>query len=297
MNQSFGVYRPPGRIAYLKGPQSSAPKNLLEYISLELPQTPLENLLFFIQLGAVYVNKKRVQEPSFILNSADQIRVHLEPKRYPFNREELLKKIIYEEDNFVVFNKPTGIPMHATLDNAKENLAAAFESKLYVTNRLDVPTSGLVLLAKTKEYQAYYNQLLTDRKVKKTYQAVTLKAPPLGLQRHFMVVSERAPKKILTENEYKNQELQCEECLLEITKSEKYEFDLGKRIKTLAPGFLNEINLITGRTHQIRAQLSKLDCPIVGDEMYGGLISSFFGLHCSGLMFEDHGWDLPFSKR
>lgn len=292
--ENWGAYRPQGRIAFLKGPSST--KNLIEHLSLELPNTSLEQLKFLIALGAVYVNRSRILDADFKLHQEDELRVHLEPKRYPYNKEELLKRIVYECEDFVIFNKPSGIPMHSTLDNAQENLTACFTPRLLVTNRLDVPTSGLVLLAKNKIFQAYYNQLLTDRKVKKTYQALTLNEPALGLHKHFMIVSEKAPKKLLTQEEFESQQLKCEECLLEIIKTEAFEFDIGKKIEIKAPGFLSTVNLITGRTHQIRAQLSKLNCPIVGDEMYGGITAPIFGLHCSGLEFENFKWGLPFAK-
>ncbi|MBK9294641.1 MAG: RluA family pseudouridine synthase [Oligoflexia bacterium] len=296
MSESYGAFRSQGRIAYLKGPIK--PENLIKHLSQELPNTNLESLEFLINLGAVYVNKNRILDAAFILHSQDQVRVHLEPKRYPFNIKELQKNIIFQTQDFVIFNKPSGLPMHATLDNAKENLSAAFETKLYVTNRLDVPTSGLVLLAKNKNYQAHYNQLLSDRKVKKIYQALTTTKPETGLIRHFMVESLRSPKTVITEQEFegrgKNVDpiIKYDECLLEILSVKSFEFNVGKKIPTMAPGFLSEINLITGRTHQIRAQLSKLGSPIVGDEMYGGIEAPIFGLHCSQLSFESYNWKL-----
>jgi 23S rRNA pseudouridine1911/1915/1917 synthase len=196
--------------------------------------------------------------------------------------------MMQQQDQMV---KPCGIPMHATLDNAVENLAAAFSERLFVTHRLDVPTSGLVLLAKTKDYQVVFNNLLLAGEVNKTYQVLTLKEPPLGRLINGMRVEDRAPKKIISyadftsgNHEKSEQYIHCE---LEIISTSKINFDMGRPVPTSAPGFLSLVKLITGRTHQIRAQFSFAGCPIVGDEMYGGMPSSIFGLHSARLSFTD----------
>ena len=70
-------------------------------------------------------------------------------------------------------NKPAGIPVHATLDNQVENvlhqLHVALGDSLYVTQRLDTEVSGLIVFAKTQEFQRRFNRLLAERKVTKRY--------------------------------------------------------------------------------------------------------------------------------
>ncbi len=294
--KSFGAWSPQGRIAHFKGPQ--VPEMLIARMLHELSQTPATRLEELVFMGSVYVNKFRVMDRSFIVKSDDIIRVHLEPKRYTVDKSKIV--IVFEDENFVILNKPGGVPMHATLDNAIENLAASFAEKLFVTHRLDVPTSGVVLLAKNKDYQAVFNDLIARREVAKNYQALTIMKPEEGLLKHFMFVEARAPKKIFTQEEMAVNQARAEdpslvkydECRLEVLSTNSIDFDLGRVIEIRAPGFDSKINLLTGRTHQIRAQLSKVGCPIVGDEMYGGMPSTVFGLHACSLKFID-----PLSKK
>jgi 23S rRNA-/tRNA-specific pseudouridylate synthase len=83
----------------------------------------------------------------------------------------------------------------------------------------------------------------------------------------------RAPKDVVRELP-PDQKNNFEECLMNVLSCE-----------TRGGGFIVTLELLTGRTHQIRAQLSDLGAPIAGDEMYGGRSSAFFGLHAAQLSF------------
>src|SRR4029079_6682078 len=117
----------------------------------------------------------RALDPGVFVEIGAVVRIHLEPKRYSVDREDLRRRIVFENENFVVVDKPSGLPMHPTLDNLRENLLWAFENRYFLTHRLDVPTSGLVVLAKTKKYQSLFNTLISERKVRKLYEALTHK--------------------------------------------------------------------------------------------------------------------------
>jgi 23S rRNA pseudouridine1911/1915/1917 synthase len=260
--------------------------SLLDFSLSHLQNLSAAHLRSLIHLGAVYINKKRERNPEAEVKKGEIIRIHLEPKRYPYDQLELLKRIIFEDKNFILINKPSGLPVHATLDNFHENLIAALHSAknqpIFVTHRLDVPTSGLIVLAKNKNFQKLFNQLISDRLIEKTYEATVTQKVSLGKHRHWMLSSPKAPKLIsdsppssTTESQNNSKLEKWEECLLEIM-----------NLKSHLPYYKLKIKLLTGRTHQIRAQLSHLGAPIIGDEMYGGISSDSFGLRATQLQFK-----------
>jgi len=227
-------------------------------------------LPWLIEFGAVYVNHKRVVDPAFNVDPEDVIRVHTNPKRYNLDKEKIRSQITFQNEHFLVVNKPSGLPVHPTLDNLYENLLCAFEFPVYVTHRLDVPTSGLVVVAKTKMYQAVFNKLLLERKVSKVYEAQVEKFVAPGEYIHYMQKTVTAPKS------FSHSDNGGLECRLIVHSCDKKENNTFKLI----------IELLTGRTHQIRGQLALEGAPIIGDEMYGGQPAVLFGLKATTLSFK-----------
>lgn len=211
-----------------------------------------------IQLGSIYVNHKRVSENIFI-NQKDYLRAHTKPRRFLPNDGLWASRILFDNEHFLVARKISGLPVHASVDNRLENLQAYLEQTLHVpllvTHRLDVPTQGLIVFAKTSEFQTEFNKMLVERRMNKTYRTL-VEGQDLTPQilKHYMEPSPRAPKKVVREPQENWQE-----CLLEILSVEARENDHSEL----------RIKLITGRTHQIRAQLGCEGHPIVGDFVYG----------------------------
>lgn len=230
-------------------------------------------------LGAIYVNEQR-QLQNTLLKENDYVRVHLEPKR--FQGFEFQKDwIVLQTEDFIVFNKPSGLPCHPTLDNFRENLLEIathhLQMTLFVTHRLDVPTSGLILFARNKAMLSYFNKCLEAHTVQKKYEAMVHGCLTKAPQRltHYMKKEVRSPK-VLTHECLENT-LKCELILLESQiQSENF-----SHLK---------IQLLTGRTHQIRAQLGFIGHPIVGDTLYGAPKTDHenkIKLHCSSLQYPD----------
>jgi 23S rRNA pseudouridine1911/1915/1917 synthase len=209
------------------------------------------------ELGAIYRGEKRLHE-DFEVQHEDYLRIHTQPRRYPKSHQISVQNIIHHEcEDLIIVDKPAGLPCHPTVDNTKENLVTVLKDQISpevrLTHRLDVATSGLLVFAKSLNAQNHFHELLKTRQVKKIYQAlVRSPGPHLGLYEHHMLKTDWAPKEIrATPTE------QTQNCLLQILNSAKHK-----------DGCRLEIELLTGRTHQIRAQLAFMEFPIIDDQLY-----------------------------
>lgn len=212
--------------------------------------------LELLNLGAIYLNHQR-QTENIHITEQQLLRVHTKPRRYNTDCN-WLERIVYENADFIVLNKPSQIPSHPSVDNRIENsltqLASARKINLHITHRLDTLTSGLIVYAKNTEFVKNFNIQMQNQAVEKRYVALTENSLPLPKKLiHYMQPSPRAPKKL--SSSFIEDWAFCE---LEIVEQKKKaDFSWVK------------INLLTGRTHQIRSQLSEQGSPILGDRLYG----------------------------
>ena len=213
---------------------------------------------FLLNLGAIYLNHTRLKENSSV-SSGDYLRVHTKPRRFIADDGKWNERIIFHNEHFVVVNKIAGLPVHASVDNIRENLQSYLEKHLacplYGTHRLDMPTQGLLVYAKSTHFQSAFNKLLIAREVLKIYRAqVHGQNITPGILTHYMEPSPRAPKTVSREAQPGWQD-----CVLEILSAKNLENEQSELL----------IQLHTGRTHQIRAQMGFECHPIVGDHAYG----------------------------
>lgn len=242
-----------------------------------------EHAISLLELGAIYKNKNRIQADE-VVNPGEHLQIYLHPARYPVSEISWKKTIVFQNSECCVINKPSGIPVHSTSDNLVENvlyqLRKVVGQDLWVTHRLDAGVSGLMVLAKTSRFQSFFNERLVQKKVKKRYVALVERPPKLGKVLHFMEPGEKVPKKLL-----ESKESGWLECSLEILKVEPIVLQEKEFYQC-------EILLNTGRTHQIRAQLSYSGSPILGDKMYrgrnrAGFTKNRLALHASELEWTD----------
>lgn len=217
-----------------------------------------------LSLGGIYLNEVRMKpRDAKQLKAGDYVRFHSSPRRFPAVIEDLASRIIFENDHYLVVNKPSGVPVHSTVDNVKENLLAHLtklkKKKMLVTHRLDSPTSGLLVIAKTQIFSREFNELLSLGEVKKMYRVLVhgLYSGDSELT-HYMQPSPRAPKTLSLEP-HRGWQM----CKLKVIDSTEAFTDHTELV----------VELITGRTHQIRSQLSFGGHPIVGDRLYGSPIT------------------------
>lgn len=242
-------------VKHFNSPKSGS---LTEIISEVLTLQPQE-VDFLIQLGSVYVSGKRAQPNDQALEST-HIRVHTKPRRYNVDHD-WKSRIVFEHQDFIVLNKPNNIPSHPSVDNQIENsltqLSMAIDKKLFITHRLDTLTEGLIVYGKNSEFVNSFNIQLQKKLITKKYVALveTTKTLPTHLV-HYMEPSPRAPKKV-------SQVAQEGWDFCELKIEQQKILDRYSWIK---------INLLTGRTHQIRSQVSEVGAPIVGDKLYGSQI-------------------------
>jgi 23S rRNA pseudouridine1911/1915/1917 synthase len=267
------------RIQFHKTP---AAPSLLRWLgeACALPDFHLRELM---DLGALYLDGRRCLENQS-LREGQILRLHTEPRRFPAALDPMAVRCLYQNEDFVVAFKAAGLPTHATLDNRRENLlfqlSARLNTPLFPVQRLDIFTSGLCVLGRRPGFQKDFHQLLRSRETRKIYEAHCDRPPPPGIHRHYFFKQPRPPHKIGNapgEN--------GKDCALEV-------------LRTEARGKIWEvrIRLITGRTHQIRAQLAHLGSPLRGDLLYGGEASSPFFLEARELHFMYRGRAYEFNS-
>lgn len=176
-------------------------------------------------------------------------------------------QVVYEDNHLIVVNKRAGdlVQGDKTGDKPLSEVVKSYIKDKYnkpgnvylgVVHRLDRPTSGIVLFSKTSKALPRLNKLFAEQKTEKTYWAIVKNAPPKQQDTlvHFL---KRNPKQ---NKSYAHKH--------EVPDSKKAILHY-KILKELDQHFLLEIDLETGRHHQIRSQLSAIGCPIKGDLKYG----------------------------
>jgi len=228
---------------------------------INLPQSLLERI---IRLNKVKINKKKTKS-SYRVQSGDIVEVYDISKFKISDRPKILKYkptrkevdiyddyILENNDNFVVINKPAGIAVQSGTKSFRNIIDVLKDTKYfentkpYIVHRLDKETSGVLVVAKTREYAQLFTSLFRIRKMHKTYIALT-----------YGMVSKKI--NILKDDLtlYENDKKITQKAISHI-----------KVLKTSSDYTYVELNPITGRKHQLRKQLYNIGNPIIGDDKY-----------------------------
>jgi len=238
-------------------------QRLDNFLRKSLKGIPKSLLYKVIRDGQVRVNKCRIK-PSYRIQCDDIIRIPplstTESTTISQNklRESIKENILFEDKNLLVINKPSGIAVHSGTKIKNDIVGILREMKKYkditLVHRIDKSTSGCLVLAKNYHTSSYLGSLFSNKKVSKKYIALLygstkknsfLISQPIGREKI------KGLKKMTVVQDGKTS----------ITK-----FNLIKKFKEAS---LFEIDIKTGRTHQIRVHSSKIGHPVCGDTKYG----------------------------
>ncbi len=217
--------------------------------------------------GLVTVNDSPSCKPSRLVAAGDEIEVLIPPVSEPgFFPENIPLDIVYEDDRLLVVNKPAGMVVHPGCGNITGTLAAGLlhhcrsisrrggATRPGIVHRLDMDTSGLLVVALDDDMHAALSGLLAERSIKRTYTAFVWGHPEPGsgtvdapIGRHPRV---RTLQTVVSDG-----------------RPSVTHYDLAARYRFLSR---LSVNLQTGRTHQIRVHLAHIGHHVFGDPDYGG---------------------------
>ena len=286
------------------------------YLRKSFKNEPLSRIFSAIRSGDVKINGKKSKENYRLLlndkviiknlsigNIKKNEKAENKIKKLKISQNELekyKKMVIFENEDFFIVNKAEKIPMHKGTGH-KYGLSEVFK-KIYKSeninfaNRIDFETSGLVIGCKTLKFLRYISEKIRENEVHKKYFAIVHNGEfknkkdfkienYLTTAENRVIVSEnpvsRESKKSITYFKYIN---------IDKLKNQKKILDLLGKNKDVS---LLDIELITGRKHQIRAQLADKELFIVGDKKYGIKDGSDrFFLCCYFLSFDEYKFSI-----
>ena len=228
---------------------------------LDIPHSLIEKL---VRQNKVKINKKKIKS-SYRLQIGDLVEIYDISKLKPVDKKQKIKYlpkkkeigaydnyVIEDNENFIVINKPTGIPVQSGTKSFKNIIdilknSKYFEnSKPFIVHRLDKETSGVLIIAKNRKYAQLFTSLFRIRKIHKTYLAIVYGKvnKSIKVMKDDLIYYENNKK--IFQKAISNLKI--------IKMNEGYSY--------------LELNPITGRKHQLRKQLLKIGCPIIGDDKY-----------------------------
>lgn len=247
-------------------PENSAGQRLDTFLAEHIDGWSRSRLQKLIEDGDVLVNGREAK-PAYKIRPNDQVEVELTtlpPKS--FVSEDIPIDVLYEDDDLIVVNKPAGMVVHpaagvtsGTLANAlafhfKKLSAAGDEARPGIVHRLDKDTSGLLVVAKTDAAHEELADQFRAREVFKNYVAL--------VHGHVATATGQIDQPIARDPRHRTR--------MAVVPGGRFALSVYRVRQRYNRFTLLDVELKTGRTHQIRVHLAWLKHPVVGDETYGG---------------------------
>lgn len=235
----------------------------LSALFANISRSKIQNL---IKAGTISVNEE-IKKSSYNLKCDDKIMFeYAEPEKNIINPQNIPLNIIYEDENMLVVNKPSGMLTHPTSTEHENTLVNALLYKYGdnlsdingylrrgIVHRLDRNTSGLLMVAKNNKAHEFLANQIKERTIIKKYLAIVKGVVKDDFAEINLPIA-RNPKQPQK---------------MAITENGKESVTKYKVLKRFKDCTYLELDLITGRTHQIRVHLSSLRHPILNDTLYG----------------------------
>ena len=243
-------------------PSDHSGQRLDSVIAKLFPDFSRSKLKNWIDSGSVFVNDNPLIKPSKKVNGGEKIKIFIEEeKMVSAEPQDIPFEVIHESIDFLIVNKDAGMVVHPGAGNHKNTLLNALLFKFPelenlpragIVHRLDKETSGLMIVARSQNAYKNLSEQISQRLVKRTYQA-------------FVVgnVSRSGRVEEPVGRHPRNRQKQA------VTDKGKYALTKYSIVKKYGNYSHLEVNLETGRTHQIRVHMSHIGFPLIGDVLYG----------------------------
>lgn len=255
--------------------EGSEPARLDAVLATQHPDITRSQVSKLIASGKVTVNGQKITKAGYKVSNQDKLVIDLPKKQ---NHADVRLDVLYENNDVIVLDKPTGILTHTKGEYNPEPTVASWlaiylkksqgaNNRDGIVHRLDRGTSGVIITAKNEASLKYLQKQFSTRKVKKTYIAVIKGElqPPEAL---IDLPIERNPKRPQT---------------FRVGANGKPARTTYKVLSSANDYSLLELRPETGRTHQLRVHLAHLGHPIVGDDLYCGEQADRLYLHAQSL--------------
>jgi 23S rRNA pseudouridine955/2504/2580 synthase len=248
------------RVKWLQVGEESEAQRIDNFLLRQLKGVPKSHVYRVLRSGEVRVNSGRVK-PDYRLRIGDRVRlppVRTSQKRAPARLLDL--PVVLEDSSLLVIDKPSGLAVHGGSGisfGVIESLRAARPQAkfLELAHRLDRDTSGLLILCKKRSALVALHRMLRDGEVSKLYLAIVKGS----LAKNALELRESLHKYVTAAGERR----------VSVHEGGRSAVTRVRRLKAAADCSLLEVELLTGRTHQIRVHLAHAGHPILGDDKYG----------------------------